>query len=238
MRLFFASLIVVIAVNVSTEAQIKVLNDSFNFGKTTQHAKMIHKFWLRATGDEPVRITRVIPGCGCTKMPLPDSVIAPGDSLPLTIIFDTKTFRGNIVKRPYFMTDADDERRFLKIYAEALIHPEDAMPVVIQPTKVDVSQFGELPRRRASFNIVNKSDQDLKIRSVGVGYESFDLDLPGKVKAGETVTAKIVVHEDRMETEFEESITIELDDDLLSRYTISVRRLYRTKTDAEISGGN
>ncbi|RME29245.1 MAG: DUF1573 domain-containing protein, partial [Candidatus Zixiibacteriota bacterium] len=125
--------ILLLTVGAFADSSVTVDNAAFNFGKTTQRAKMVHTFWVKAVGQKPVRVTRVIPGCGCTKMPLPDSVITPGDSLPLTIIFDSKSFRGNIVKKPYFKTDSDDEPHFVTIYAEALVHPNEAEPLVIDP---------------------------------------------------------------------------------------------------------
>ena len=220
--------VLIAAVSVGrTDPRIEIPEPSFNFGKTVRHAKMRHTFWIKSVGDEPVRIKKVVPGCSCTKAPLPDSVIAPGDSVPLTIIFDSKSFRGNVVRKPYFVTDYDTEPRYVSIYAEMLNRPEKATPLVISPPRVDILQVGDKPRRKASFSIINVTDRDYKMTLVGNGFESFTLDFPDVIKANDTATVRLKIREDRLDTEFAESITFELDDDYGTRYTVPVRKFER-----------
>ena len=103
--IFLLSLILIVAVaSVSyAEAKLEIPSRSFNFGKVIQHVTITHEFWLKSVGDEPLTVTQIWPGCGCTQIPLEDSTIAPGDSLALKIILDTQSFRGNLAKHPSLM---------------------------------------------------------------------------------------------------------------------------------------
>jgi hypothetical protein len=55
----------------------------------------------------------------------------------------------------------------------------------------------------------------------------FRLKLPKKVNAGSTEKGKIEILKDYLPQEFEKSITIELNDKALSRFTIPVKRQIR-----------
>ena len=62
---------------------LAIEEDSFDFGYVPQRSKIAHVFWLKSVGDETLKITKVTPGCGCTKAPLEKSELAPGDSTRL-----------------------------------------------------------------------------------------------------------------------------------------------------------
>lgn len=205
---------------------IEIKNGSFNFGKTAQHAAVSHTFWIKSTGDQPLEITKVIPGCGCTKAPLKDSTLAPGDSTSLEIIFSTKSYRGYVSKKPYLETNIGEDKSYLRIDAELMPKPDSQFyPLRISPYNVDVSQFSDKVRRKAKFVIENLSDTDLTLSVVDMDSKNFDLDLPKKIKAGESVTGMIDVHEDKVDLEFEQSFTFETSDG--NRYSLPVKRIIR-----------
>ncbi len=201
----------------------------FDFGKVCQRATVAHTFWVKSVGDDTLRITKVIPGCGCTQAPIEDSVIAPGDSTALEIFFSTKSYRGMVSKRPYLETNTGGDKVYVKIQAELLPEPDTVMPLSLSPYSLDVSQFTQQPRRKAKFLIQNKGDQDYEITLVDWSKKHFDVELPDKIKAGETADGMVIVHEDAVETEFEQSLTFEISDEAHSRYTLPIRRMYRVK---------
>ncbi|MBD3403881.1 DUF1573 domain-containing protein [candidate division GN15 bacterium] len=209
--------------------KIEIPDSEFDFGKVIQHVTVSHSFWLKSVGDDTLRITKIVPGCGCTKAPVTDSVLAPGDSTRLEIIFETKRFRGLVAKRPYVETNAGPEKNYVKITADLSQDAENMRPLMIKPPKVDVSQFTEAPRRRARFQIVNASERDYKITLIDHAFNNFELDLPDKVKAGETVDATVTVYEDLIDEEFEQSVTFAIDDEFNTRYTVPVKREVRVK---------
>jgi len=208
---------------------VEIPDPLFDFGKVCQGAKVAHTFWIKSVGDDTLRITKVVSGCGCTKAPIEDSVIAPGDSTALEIFFSTKSFRGMVSKRPYLETNAGGEKVYVKIQAELLPEPDTVMPLSLSPYNLDVSQFTQRPRRKAKFLIQNKSDQDYEITLIDWSKKHFDVKLPQKIKAGETVDGIVIVHENAIETEFEQSLTFEINDETHSRYTLPVKRMYRIK---------
>ncbi len=208
---------------------VQIPDDTFDFGKVAQHAKVNHTFWIKSTGSDTLRITKVVPGCGCTQAPLEDSVLAPGDSASLEIIFSTLSYRGYLSKRPYLETNISDEKIYLKIMAELMPHPEEMKPIRLLPHRLDVSQFTTKPRRRAAFKIENMTDQTLRIIPVDTVSKDFDVTLPDKVGPGQTAEGMVIVHKDAVKKAFEQSITFEVDDEERSRFSLPVQRKYRPR---------
>ena len=207
--------------------KLYIPESTFNFGKVPQRATVSHTFWLISDGDDTLRITKVVPGCGCTKAPLMDSVLAPGDSTAISIYFDSKSYRGFVSKKPYFETNISDDKIYLQIHTEVLPEPEQMRPVLLRPYILDVSQFSVKLRRRARAWIINESEEDLKISMLDDKEKSFAVILPESVKANDSAEIIITVNEDAIETEFSESFTFEISDEVGSRFSLPVKRMYR-----------
>lgn len=229
MRIVIISFIFLLVFSLSLLAgpAVEVSPSSFNFGKTIQRAQISHTFWVKSTGDENLIITKIEPGCGCTKAPIADTIIAPGDSTALEIILSTKSYRGFLSKRPYFLTNASEDKNELRIDAELIPNPADIGPVLSDPPLIDVSQFTDKPRRKAKFKLLNKSDKELKISLIDTAGKKFIVELPETIPAHETVEGTVIVNEDMIEAEFEQSFTILVDDDFATRISIPIKRTYR-----------
>ena len=221
-------LITISAASICAAPKMKVTDDTFVFGKTTQGAVVTHSFWIKSIGTDTLRIVEVEPGCGCTQAPLLDSTLAPGDSTRLEITLNTRNFRGFVDKRPSFVTNAGPDRNFLKLYAEMITDSTPVGPIRPTPLIVDVSQFDK-PRRKAKFTIENKSPNECSLTLVDASFKSFDVSLPKSVKAGASVEGVVTVRENAVTSNFRESLTFELGDEERTRFTLPVVRMYRPK---------
>jgi hypothetical protein len=128
------------------------------------------------------------------------------------------------------------EKLRVAIRSEVVTNPEDTYPIKIKPYKFDISQFGEKERSRLKFEITNISEQDLDIELIDMPADMFRIKLPTKVKTGKTAEGWIEILDDYIDQEFEKSLTIELNDQAHSRFTVPVKRTIRIpgKTTAEV----
>jgi hypothetical protein len=94
----------------------------------------------------------------------------------------------------------------------------------MRPYKVDLSQTGTKQIDNMTFEIRNVSDEDLKVELIAYAKEYFEVDLPRKIKAGDTEKAKIKLTREALDKSFDKSFTIELNDEAQSRFTIPVKR--------------
>jgi len=207
---------------------VEIIGATVNFGQVTQDKVVVHDFFIKASGGQQVKITTLFSGCGCAEIPLGDSVVPAGDSLPLRIEFSTGKYLGEVKKRPTIRTDLTGDLPLkMDILAEVLPIGDSAWPLVLQPELVDVSQFGNTERRRASFLMINRSDQDLRVTAIDTALLAFQVKVPDQIKAGETVEGRIRVREDKTQVNFTESVTFQLDGRERYFVTLPVQRFYR-----------
>lgn len=201
----------------------------FNFGYCPQNSDVTHKFWLISTGDQPLKITNVIPGCSCTKAPLDKDELAVGDSTQVEIIFSTKTSLNRVSKSPTIQTNEGPPDKRLQIIATITAHPDSTFPLVMQPYKLDVSQKTEKLIDRIEFGIKNVSDKDINVSFVSGATDFFNVDLPSKaIKPGELAKGLLVLNKSALGKAFQKSFTIQADDDAGTRYSIPVKRALAT----------
>lgn len=217
--------------------KIEAIDGTFSFGKIIQHAVLTKRFWLKSVGDQPARIVEAVPDCGCTELVLTDSLVKPKDSVPIDVILHTRGFIGFIEKRPLIKIAESSDTVRLKIYAEILVKPETARPLVLTPDKVDVSQYSVKPRRKGTFTITNNGFSDYQITVVDSSNKSFDVVLPKVIKAGGKAEGQVIVHKGAIPTSFEQSFTFEINDDGRSRYSVPIWRQYQVKETPATSAG-
>lgn len=231
-------LTLLVAGDIRAEALAEISPTTFDFGYVTQNKLLTRHFWIKSIGDETLKIKGIFPGCGCTQIPLPDSSVAPGDSMMLTISFSTSRFQGPVEKTPTVTTNVNSRPAKLFILANVVPGVENDGPLQMEPEILDVSQFNSRTRRQARFQVTNTSNQDLDLIVTDSSLKSFEVKLPGKIKAGETVEGKIRVFEDKVDTDFKESLTITaLRVDLPSgtrdvAYSLPIKRIYRPDSRA------
>ena len=62
---------------------------AINFGKITEGQKLEVVYHFKNTGNKPLVVTKVVPGCGCTVVDKPAEPIAPGKEGIIKGAFDS-----------------------------------------------------------------------------------------------------------------------------------------------------
>ncbi|MGH8015301.1 MAG: DUF1573 domain-containing protein, partial [Candidatus Zixiibacteriota bacterium] len=208
---------------------------TFSFGKVPQHVKISKTYWVKSVGDDTLKILTIVPGCGCTQIPMKDSVLGPGDSSSFEVQFSTQSYRGFITKKPYITTNAGPDNVYLEFNAEVVVDSNLFVPIRMNPYKIDVSQFTVEPRRKAAGWIVNVSDKDLEAVLDDDKGRKFETVFPKVIKAHDSAQVTVTVKEDALTEEFEQSFTFHVNDEVGSRFTLPVQRMYRIPQDSDVS---
>lgn len=218
------------------QADLKIPAETFDFGIMPQNAKITGGYWLHSSGTDTLKITDVKPGCGCTKAPLKTSILAPGDSTFLEISFSSKQYKGNVRKGIKINSNAAEAIHNISLAGTVQIQMDSTKPVIVRPYKLDISQFSAQPREQMKFTLENVTGQDLEWNMVYYPSEYFEVKLPDKIKAGKSVEGVLKVRPEYVNSEFEQSFTIEFNDIDKTRFTIPVTRTMRNISSTE--GGN
>ncbi|MGI9652818.1 DUF1573 domain-containing protein [Chryseobacterium sp. RLHN22] len=100
---------------------IALSESNFDFGNIKKGAKVNHVYEITNTGTNPLIISEVKPGCGCTAPDFTKDPIMPGKKGKITLSFDSANFDGNVQK--YADVFANVENAPIKLTFNANIQP-------------------------------------------------------------------------------------------------------------------
>lgn len=100
---------------------IALSESNFDFGKIKKGDKVEHVYEVTNTGKNPLVISEVKPGCGCTAPDFTKEPILPGKKGKITLHFDSSNFDGNVQK--YADVFANVEKAPIKLTFTANIQP-------------------------------------------------------------------------------------------------------------------
>jgi len=154
-------------------------------------------------------------------------VLAVGDSTLLEIIFSTKKYKKLMKKSPRITTNEGPPDKKVNIQVIVVEHPDSTYPVIIEPYKVDLSQFSDKKVDQREFEIANVSDEQLDLTLISAPLNLMEIDLPKSIGPGETAKGKVVLKDEALEQSFDKSFTFQLDDENKTRFSVPVKRTLR-----------
>ncbi|UZT95925.1 DUF1573 domain-containing protein [Chryseobacterium fluminis] len=100
---------------------VALSENNFDFGNIKKGDKVEHVYEVTNTGTNPLVISEVKPGCGCTAPDFTKDPILPGKKGKITLHFDSSNFDGNVSK--YADVFANVEKAPIKLTFTANIQP-------------------------------------------------------------------------------------------------------------------
>ena len=209
----------------SAKEDVELIGGRFDFGYVPFGSTVKHRATLVNQCDTIVTITRVVPGCGCTQIPLKKKQLAPGESLEVEILLETAKIRqGTFQKAPVFYTDSRETPRLTVTLSGFNLKSDDPQPPIkVTPELVYLKKDpSSVP---GQIEILNNTGKNIMPRVAEGGKPSFlQIEMPYRqITPGkrETMRVKLIaglVSEDRLD----ESITVIFNDQKQSRFTIPI----------------
>ncbi|SHH93830.1 Protein of unknown function [Chryseobacterium oranimense] len=100
---------------------VALSESNFDFGNIKKGDKVEHVYEITNTGKNPLVISEVKPGCGCTAPDFTKDPILPGKKGKITLHFDSSSFDGNVQK--YADVFANVDKAPIKLTFTANIQP-------------------------------------------------------------------------------------------------------------------
>ncbi|UFH33763.1 DUF1573 domain-containing protein [Chryseobacterium sp. C-71] len=100
---------------------IALSQSNYDFGNIKKGDKVNHVYEITNTGKNPLIISEVKPGCGCTAPEFTKEPILPGQKGKITLSFDSTSFDGAVQK--YADVFANVEKSPIKLTFNANIQP-------------------------------------------------------------------------------------------------------------------
>ncbi|KAA3634183.1 MAG: DUF1573 domain-containing protein [Calditrichaeota bacterium] len=118
----------------------------------------------------------------------------------------------------------------MQIIANVVTRPDSTYPLIMQPYKLDLSQYGEKVRDRIEFEIKNVSDTKIDLTTISYATDFFDIEIPASIGPNETGKGVVILKSEVLKQNFEKSFTIECNDEKTSRFTVPVKRSVRSSS--------
>jgi len=167
---------------------------------------------------------------------LEKDALAVGDSTTLEIIFSTGSFSNQVTKSPSILTNEAQGAKNVTIKANIFTKPDSTYPIVIQPPKIEFAAGDST--ETMEFTITNKSDAAISPRIVSAPRRFVSINLPQSIPAGESTIGSVTLKKAGLREGFEKSVTVQLNDQAKSRFTLPIKRSVVGQAELAPAGGH
>ncbi|MBI5383961.1 MAG: DUF1573 domain-containing protein [Verrucomicrobia bacterium] len=159
---------------------------TFDFGKIKAGDVVRHEFVFTNAGDGPLEITRVVPGCGCTTVTVPNQRVAPGQRGVIPVEFNSRGINGT-TQRSISVLANDPARSNVVLKIQAVVWT----PVEIQPSIAVFYHDPESPKSETKvLRVLNHLEAPVEISVAEWTNRSFQVALE-TVRPGREFALKI-----------------------------------------------
>lgn len=173
------------------KSRLEFSHDYWYFGYMPLEAIVQHSYWIRNTGFDTLKISKVTPGCGCTTAPLSKNAIPPGDSARLSIVFDSKNMFGKMVKEVELLSNDPDKPKAVIRFLAAVNreHPSVKTRPPILRFAPTVAKKNQLLK---TLEVVNNYDFDVQLSVVDYPGQLFKVSPTSqKIRAGSSARFEV-----------------------------------------------
>lgn len=153
--------------------KIRFAHETYDFGQVKQGEIVKHAFLVMNDGDDTLKISNVVTSCGCTAFDLAKRELMPGETVTLTVEFNSHGRIGQQTKYISIMSNDKDKPStsvILKgtVLEESFVKPENAEEpkVVFSETQFDFGFVQEGKVVEHTFKFKNEGKKDLEIKDI------------------------------------------------------------------------
>lgn len=171
--------------------ELTVVEGNYNFGTIPQGKKVQHSFIIRNSGDATLQIKDLNASCGCTAAKPSASLIAPGKSAEIQVIFDSANFSGKVRKSIAVVTNAGKTPSFT-LNLDGNIVEE----LQVSPRSLSLGPIKPGAAKQTTITVTNRGGNSVKLLSVSSNSASLLIKATirrGSIKPGETVSIDVTI---------------------------------------------
>ena len=172
-------------------AELTVAEPNFNFGTIPQGKKVPHNFVIRNSGDAPLQIKEVNVSCGCTAAKPSTSLVAPGKSAEIQVLFDSTSFNGKVQKSISLVTNAGKAPRFTLNLEGTIV---EALQVT--PRQLSLGALKPGVAKQTSVTVTNREGNSVRLVSVSTTSNTLQIKAvirKNELKPGETGSVDLTI---------------------------------------------
>jgi hypothetical protein len=202
-------------------AKLRLTPVVFDFGYMPQGFKVTSRYWMANAGADTLIVSAVKPQCGCTAVPLKRNRVAPGDSVSLDLVFDSKNMNGLVNKKVTILSN-DATRDSADIFFTARVQDIDSTLSVVPR----FATFVSIDKRKESITLTNRSRSECRVRLAAPPPEFITCEFSSDhLLPGGSVSVILARGKGAPVGEFETSITLWIDGPIPYPVSIPIKGL-------------
>lgn len=144
--------------------QMKLVEDTYDFGKIKQNTIVEHTFEFFNAGGDTLKILDISASCGCSVGKLSRREFAAGEKGTIDVRFDTRGKLGNQVQRIYIRTnEPDNPTKIVTIKAQVYLDTTGAPKIYFDKLFHNFGRIDEGKIYETSFAFMNTGEGPLEI---------------------------------------------------------------------------
>jgi uncharacterized cupredoxin-like copper-binding protein len=171
--------------------ELTVIEGNYNFGTIPQGKKVQHNFVIKNSGDAPLAIKELVVSCGCTAAKQSSSLIAPGKSAEIQVVFDSSNFSGKVQKSVSLVTNAGKSPNFTFNLDGTIVEA-----LQFSPRQLSLGAIKPGVAKQTTVTVTNREGNTVKLLSVNLTSNTLQLKSSIKkseLKPGETGTVELTI---------------------------------------------
>jgi hypothetical protein len=140
--------------------RVSVDQEVYDFGEMERHASQSHQFVFTNVGDAPLELTVGETTCKCTIGEVPENLVQPGQSVPVTLSWTAETDEPQFRQSAEIHTN-DPQRRHLNLMVVGKVSDVSSY----SPKEFDFFKVPVETSRAAEVTFVSKRDEPFEILS-------------------------------------------------------------------------
>lgn len=181
----------IVAASACAAPELAVEHGTFNFGTIPQGKKVQHNFTIKNSGDGPLQIKQLTAACGCTAVKPSTTLILPGRSAEIQVIFDSANFSGKVVKSVTMTTNAAKTPSYTFNMDGNIVEE-----LQVAPRQLSLGPLETGATKQVAVTVTNRGANSVKLLTVNVNSTSLQIKATikkGELKPGETGTIELTI---------------------------------------------
>jgi hypothetical protein len=156
--------------------RIHFKQDTWDFGPTKQGKNLTHTFIFTNSGEETLKIVKVLTSCGCTAALLSKKIYEAGEKGEIKVTFNTRGYEGEVSKYLYVKSnDPKQPNKMLTVSASIDVPPRPK--IELNQYSLDLGLILEGEKIQVNSKIQNRGEKEL---SVVLSHRDIDFFFNGK----------------------------------------------------------
>lgn len=192
--------------NAASADNVWVDNPSCDFGVVPPNATVIYRTWLHNNGEDSLFLRDIKTGCGCLTAGPVQSLVRPGDSIPINLAWQTRALEGPLTRSAYLYLQGSPDPLKIELTGHPRLTTDSTSGVGVSTAVLKFDSSGASYR---SLRLRNVSEAEFAVSLVFAPDSVLQVEFPQTLPPKGEGVAVVTLDQAGKAMSFEDSFTLE-----------------------------